>query len=50
MLKDWCKLFDSGNMEAIEELIKDQDINAVDNDGTTALHEAALSGNEYTNI
>lgn len=31
-------------MEAVQELIKDQDVNSADEDGTTALHEGALSG------
>lgn len=32
-------------MEAVQELIKDQDVNAADeNDGSTALHEAAING------
>lgn len=32
-------------MEAVEELIKDQDVNAADElDGSTALHEAAING------
>lgn len=32
-------------MEAVEELIKDHDVNAADElDGSTALHEAAING------
>lgn len=31
-------------MEAVQELVKDQDVNSADDEGTTLLHEAALSG------
>lgn len=34
-------------MEAVEELIKDQNVNSADEEGTTALHEAALSGMSF---
>lgn len=33
-----------GNIEGVKELIKTQDINALDMDGSTALHLAAEKG------
>lgn len=43
--KNLMKSIHLGNMEAVQEMIKNQNVNSADDDeGVTPLHEAALSG------
>lgn len=50
--KNLMKSIHLGDMEAVQEMIKGQNVNSIDDEGVTPLHEAALSGNypNWSNI